>query len=449
MPAFEYTASDKTGAISKGTLEASDKGAASRALGSQGLFVLEIKPAAAGESAPPTPSSETPPVKPDPRPNYSRRSSPRPPERPRPAPVAKPEPRTEADGTSKSRWPFRPGWSPLHRAIYLRQLYVMFEAGIPIHSATAQLHDNEEYHSEVRRRLAEVPRDLQRGRLLSKSLERSGLFPNLILSSIKVGEESGRLGQILRNLSDGEERAVKLRRTLVSRLTYPIVVLLVMSLGLVVMGHVMSRVMLSLPGFKPESIPLLGLVTSVYQSPYFLPLCFLLASGLGALVWKTVHTPVWRLAAERFLFRVPVMGNLLIRLETNSVTSQLSLLLQAGIPLDRGLELCAEIVATETFRRSLRLAKEAIRSGSDVSEAFSVVGLFPDDVMALVAAGEMVGRLDQSLDKASEYCADQVERTLETALALIEPLLIGFLGVAIGTVLLCTFVPIFNSLQTL
>ena len=343
----------------------------------------------------------------------------------------------------------RAGWSALQRALYLRQLYVMFTAGIPIHTATELLTDNDEYRAEVRARLEEVPRDLQRGRLLSKSLQKSELFGRLVVSSVKVGEQTGRLDQVLKNLADGEENSVKLKRTLIAKLTYPLVVLLVMTLGLVILGHVMSRVIASLPGFKPEDVPLFGFINAVFQHAAFLPVCFALSLLSCGVCWKIWHTPHWRLGAERIFLSLPILGKVLTRVETNTVTGQLSLLIKAGIPLDRGIELCSDLVWTDTFRKALLQSRSEIRSGSEVGESLQALGLFPDDVLALVMAGEISGRLEASLERAASYCADQVERTIETALALLEPLLIGFLGIAIGAVLLCTFVPIFNTLQTL
>ena len=131
------------------------------------------------------------------------------------------------------------------------------------------------------------------------------------------------------------------------------------------------------------------------------------------------------------------------------MSSQLSLLLGAGLPIDRGLGLCSELVMTELYKRVLLSTQKELRNGSELAESLETSRLFPGDVVGLIAAGEQAGQLEESLAKASAYCADQVERTLETALALIEPLLIGFLGIAIGTVILCTFVPVFNNLQNL
>lgn len=340
-------------------------------------------------------------------------------------------------------------WPALQQALYLRQLTVMFSAGIPIHRAASVVSESDEHPPEVKNLLMEIPRDLERGRMLSKCLDKSGLFGRLVVSTVKLGEESGHLDRVLGQLADAKEESVRLRRTLVSRLTYPAVVLLAMSLGLVVMGHVMSQVMSSLPNFKPEDVPLFGLVNVILGSRAFLPVCLLIFAGLFALLRYILKNRELRMFCERKIFAIPVFGGVLRRLEASTVTRQLSLLLSAGLPIDRGMELCSELVFSECFRESLLQSQKALREGAELAECFKSSALFPDDVMALITAGEISGQLEDSLSRGAEYCADQVERSLETLLALIEPLMIGFLGITIGVVLLCTFVPVFNSLQTM
>ncbi len=419
-----------------------------------GLFVLEIKPAANAVKRP-VPADRSPPkldpparatrTQPD---NAPRKQTPR----VLPTVVSHASDKTPPSPREKSKPGFnfrRVTWTPLQRALYLRQLCAMFDAGIPLHKATELLSENPDYAPNLQELLDGIPRDLERGRMLSKSLEKSKLFSRLIVSSVSIGEQSGRLDQILAGLADGEEQSVKLKRTLISKLTYPFVVMIVMTIGLIVLGHVMSRVMASMPGFDPGSIPLFGIVTSFFQHPAFLPACFLLLAVIGMLSWKTYVTPSWRVVFEASVLNTPVLGKLLARVESNTITCQLSLLISAGIPIDRALELCSDLVWTELFRRALVTCKAEIRNGASISESFELSGLFPDDVLALLAAGEMSGALEKSLKKAADYCADQVERTLETALSLLEPLLIGTLGIAIGTVILCTFVPVFNQIQTM
>lgn len=434
MPVFEYTASDKSGSIHKGKVEAVSKAAASGALLARGLFLLELDKCSERPPQTEVSLSQT---------EQIRETATAP-----VVPQGLPK-RLEQPAQKAPKLKTRARFSPVQKALYLRQLHVLFGAGVPIHEAAEIVGSSREYSDRLQAKLRQVPSDLARGRLLSKSLERTGLFGKLVTASVRLGEESGRLHEILRALADSKEKSVRLRRTLISRLTYPCVVLAVMSTGLIVLGHVMSRVLASLPTRQKSNHAMFEFIQAFFAHPLFLPIVLGLLFALTALLRSGWKNPDLRLIGEQKLFRIPVLGALLKRLEANTITSQLSLLLSAGIPIIRCMELCADLVWTESFRRALLEARQALIDGYDLTQCFQQARLFPSDVLALLSAGEMSGTLEKSLSKASDYCSDQVERTLETALSLVEPLLVGLLGVIIGTILLCTFVPIFNSLQTL
>lgn len=439
MPLFDYTASDREGNLSHGQLEACDRLAASKLLAQRGLFVMGVTMAL----RPALPAQEFTP---------SERVACEPEEllKAKLESLAIDGEKTVAVASVKRTLTLpQRTWSAMDRALYLRQLQVMFQAGIPLYRAASILAEGKEYNLLVTAKLKEIPLDLERGRLLSKALERSGIFTPLIISSVRLGEESGRLDDILDALSDNEERAVQLKRSLISRLTYPAVVLVAMCGGLLVLGHVMSRAMASLPAFAETASPFLSLLNRVFQNAAFLPLLALLLALFGVGLRKLLQRHRSRLVIESALLALPVVSPLLRRLEANSVCGHLSLLIKAGLPIDRGLGLSADLVRTLSFRRALHATQQQVRDGEELGASLKASALFPDDVIALIHAGELAGSLEESLDTASSYCADQVERTLEAALAILEPLLIGFLGVAIGAVLILTFVPIFSTLKDL
>lgn len=436
MPLFDYTASDRAGALSHGQLEATDRIAASRVLTAQGLFVMGITVASkpAVKEAPPPEQDED--------------------DEELPLTNKLEAAKIEADSTvavgtvRKIKLPQR-SWSRMDRALYLRQLQLMFRAGIPLYRAAGVLAEGVEYNRGVMDKLKEIPRDLERGRSLSKCLQVSGLFSHLIIATVRLGEETGRLDAVLDALSNTEEKAVHLKRALVSRLTYPAVVMLAMSAGLLVMGHVMSRVMASIPALQKAGSPLILSITNTFQHRAFLPVVAVLLV-LSIAGWRRL----WRLHRSRLVIEhamlaFPVLGPLLKRLETNSVTGQLSLLIKSGLAMDRGLGLCSELVRTLSFRRALLCVQQEVRAGQELAASLKDKELFPEDVLALVQAGEISGSLEKSLDTAARYCSEQVERTLDSALAVIEPLLVGLMGIAIGAVLILTFVPIFSTLKDL
>ncbi len=450
MPLFDYTASDREGALSHGQIEAPDRQSASRELAKKGLFVLGVTPASRVALAPePEP---TPPPAPTIEPWQ---------DLPEKHPLRTKLEAEEIDDeatvavatvypTQEPRsWLPQRAWSRMDRALYLRQLQVMFSAGIPLYRSAAILAEGAEYNARTNEKLKEIPLDLERGRTLSRALLKSTLFSHLIVSSVRLGEESGQLDDILDALSTTEERAVALSRSLISRLTYPAVVLVAMSVGLLVLGHVMSRVMSSLPAFRDSAPTLITMVTSLYRNAAFLPLLALLMGLLIYAVYRLWKVPDIRVAVEIAFLKLPLVGPLIRRLEATGVTNHLALLIRAGLPLDRGLGLCASSVRTLVFRLALLQTQLDLRNGEELTTSLKQALLFPEDVLALVQVGELSGSLSDSLDIASRYCVEQVERTLEAALSILEPVLIGLMGIAVGAILLVTFVPIFNSLKDL
>ena len=149
------------------------------------------------------------------------------------------------------------------------------------------------------------------------------------------------------------------------------------------------------------------------------------------------------------MLKLPALGSLLKRVEATNVCNHLALTNRAGLPIDQGVTLCADSSHTLVFRLALRQTQIELRNGEELSTSLKKSSLFPEDVLALIQVGEIAGSLSKSLDHAARYCAEQVERTLESVLSVLEPLLIGLMGVAIGAVLLVTFVPIFDSVKNL
>lgn len=435
MPFFDYTASDREGVLSHGRVEAADRAAAGRLLAKRGLFVMGVVAAPAAPN--PTPTI------PDSSSSDDLRL------RARLEPAVIDDERTVAVGNLRRQGLQQRSWSQLDRALYLRQLQVMFAAGIPLYRAAAALAEGQERRPRVGAKLSAIPRDLERGRPLSGALEKSGLFTRVIVNSVRLGEESGRLSSILEALSETEERAVQLKRALVSRLTYPAVVLVAMVLGLMVLGHVMSDVMASLPTLQKSPPPVLGLLNRLFAHAAFLPTMLGACALLAVLLRRAWLRHRVRLPIEQAALSAPVLGPLLKRLESNSVSGHLALLLGAGLPLDQGLGFCADLVRTISFRQALQQAQQDLRNGEELAPCLKRAQLFPEDVLALIHAGEVAGSLEKSLANAARYCAEQVERTLESTLAVLEPLLIGLLGIAIGAVLILTFLPVFASLKDL
>lgn len=428
MPWFEYTGSDRQGQLQQGRLEAPDRASAGRQLAARGLFVLALVEPRTLPDIPTAPSVEESAAEPS------------------PSPARDSEATVSVGGHRPKAWRRQP-WSSWQRALYLRQMQVMLEAGIPLYRSARVLGSPESRGpSAVPTALTEVPRDLERGRPLSKALQRTGYFTPWMVASLRLAESSGQLDTILAALADTEERHLELRRAVLGRLAYPVLVLLLMSAGLVGLGHLMSRLSASLPASATS--PWLAGLQSLTQSPAVVPVTLLLGIVLGRSLQRLWRRHRSRLVLERAIFALPELGTLWHRWEAHLLTSHLRLLLKSGLPLDRGLGLVAEVQSSLTYRRALLETQRDLREGDELTRSWQRQRLLPRDVLALLSAGEASGKLEESLATASRYCSEQAERTLEQALSLLEPLMIAALGLVLGTVLLLTFGPLLAQLPT-
>ena len=423
MARFHYKASDLEGKISNGEIEAINGQEATKSLAQRQLFVVEIEKLS--DSSGIASKTETSVLSSRAKPNQIQDS---------PAP---PPPRS----TPKRR--FTQKFTLMERTLYLRQTAVMFTAGIPLHRCTSVLCAS--YPTKLQEQLKSIPKDLEKGRPLSRAFERSSLFNHLVVSAIKVGEESGNLDSILCTLADGEERRLKIGRSIVSRLTYPLTVLVILVLGVVVLAHFMADVMQSMVDQDTAAMSVLNLLVS----PYFLPGCLL----LGLLIWRAsilyIRQPRRRKKLERILLALPKVGRFIVCHETQILTGNLALLLKAGLPLNRCLGLCSDLVRTEHFKELLTDARLAITEGTTLSEALAQKGWLHQDVLSLIHCGEQSGKTELALEKVSEYSSETLERSLEALMSMLEPVMIAGLGLTLGLLLLFTFSPIIGAIGDL
>ncbi|MCA9790875.1 MAG: type II secretion system F family protein [Candidatus Eremiobacteraeota bacterium] len=422
MPTFSYVAAEKGGGIRKGSLQAASKAEAVKAIQAQGLMLMELKQELARMPAP----------KP--------KVTPPPPPKPKPVAAAKP-PEPQVPLT-------RPGWSLSERAIFLRQLASMFEAGIHLHRCLETL-CGQVHRPLAAQRLEVAVAALGQGTRLSTAMRGTGLFTPVQVGTVAVGEESGKLGQLLGDLAELEEREVNLYRKLVSQLTYPAVVLLCMLAALGVLGNIMGRVLASLPAVAESNTGLLGVVTGLMTNRLTM-LALLVLPGLvlyGCFrAWHSLEGREW---LERRLLLVPKFGDLLRRLEAARCCRMLGLLVASGLTIDRVMQLVSVSTPSPVARQALLGARESLRNGATLSQSLAGSGFFSPEVVHLTAAGEESGRLSTLLATVAEYSEMEVEHFLVALTALVEPVLMMVLGVAVGVIILATFAPVYQVLESL
>jgi general secretion pathway protein F len=304
---------------------------------------------------------------------------------------------------------------------------------------------------EVRSIVGQVADGVVEGRPLADAMARAPRsFPPLYRAMVSAGERSGTLPDILERQSALLERQAAMRSKLLSALAYPAILTLV-ALGVVaaLMIAVVPRVVEQFDDVG-QQLPLLTRIVialSNLLAGYWWAL--MLAGGaLAALFAFLLRRPDFRLAFDSLLLRLPFVGRLIRDLHAARMARTLSTMIGSRLPLIEGLRLTAATVVNRRLRAATEELVEAIRRGGSLSAALGRAGVFPPLLVYLAASGESAGRLELMLERAADYLEREFDAFTAAVLALLEPMIIVFLGVIVALIVLAILLPILQ-LQSL
>ena len=335
--------------------------------------------------------------------------------------------------------------------VFTRQLSTMLSAGIPMLEALEILGDQAESPG-FRFCLDRVVDDIRNGSDLSRALEEHPkCFTDIYVSMIRAGEVSGQIDVILTRLAEYLEASAHLRQEIKAAMTYPVVSLfLVIGIaGFLMMGIV--------PSFKPvfESleVPLPGITvvtmdTAIWMRDYWYVLIGgTVGSVIGFRMW--VKTKAGKRVWDKVVLRVPVFGNLFRKVALSRFARTFSTLIKSGVPILGAMEIVSATAGNSVIQDVVDEARDSVKQGDSLSEPFARSSIFPHMVTKMMAIGERSGALDSLLEKISEFYDQQVEAEVKGLTALIEPLMIAFMGLVVGGIVLAVFLPIFKLQEVL
>lgn len=401
MPAFEFQALDSAGRTHKGVLQGDTPKAVRQSLRDQGLMPLDV------------------------------------------VEVREQAPRREFKDL------FGRGISAADLSVLTRQWATLVRAGLPLDEALAALAE-QSGDVRARRMLVAVRSRLMEGRTLADSLaEFPETFPELFRSAVAAGEQSGKLDHVLERLAGFLEERRELSQRLVGALIYPALLTLVAAAIVTgLLAYVVPQVVGVFENLKQE-LPwptrvLLALSTFVrFGGPWMLATFVL--GGLGFRL--ALAKPAFRARWHALLMHVPLLGALLRAQDTARFARTLSIATAASVPLLEALRLGAATFSLLPLREALQAATARVREGGSLSRALAESGRFPPLLTRLVASGEKSGELEPMLDHAADLQEKQVQGRLSAFIAILEPLLIVFMGGAVLFMVLAILLPIFELNQ--
>lgn len=330
--------------------------------------------------------------------------------------------------------------------VFSRQLATMVDAGIPLVGALdilGEQMDNKAFGAVI---LA-LRNDVETGSSLSEAIARhKNIFSSLFVNMIKAGESSGMLDEILDRLAEYLEKTNSLQKKVKSALVYPAIVSgMAFCITLLLLLKVIPIFKTIFEGFGAQlPVPtMILLVISDTLRKYFL-IIFVVIAGLLFLVSKYIKTEKGRFKVDSILLGMPMFGILFRKVAISKFTRTLSTLIKSGVPILAALEIVGKTSGNKVVERAIDNVRANVREGENIAEPLMRSKVFPPMVVRMVSVGEQAGELEKMLSKIADFYDEQVDTAVSALTSIIEPLIIAFLGIVIGSIVICMFLPIFK-----
>ena len=336
-------------------------------------------------------------------------------------------------------------------AIFFRQFSVMIDAGLPLVQCLEILAANQE-NPAFQKSLTGVRVTVEGGSTLANAMRQyPKIFDDLTTNMVEAGETGGILDVILQRLATYVEKAVKLKSAVKSALIYPVSVI---SIAVLVVGALLKFVV---PIFEKLFAGLgvdLPLPTRIVigLSQFVGQFWWMAIIGLVAAVFalKQIRKDKkGKYITDSLLLKMPVVGVLLRKIAVARFTRTLGTLITSGVPILEGLSITARTSGNAVLEEALMKVRKSIEEGRTIVDPLKECGVFPNMVTQMIGVGEATGAMDNMLQKIADFYEDEVDAATKDLLTLLEPLMIAFLGVAVGGIVISLYMPLFSMIAKL
>ena len=335
---------------------------------------------------------------------------------------------------------------PKKLSIFTRQFSVMLDAGLPLVQCLEILGGQED-HKIFKKVIDDVRNDVEQGTSLAEAMKRHpGAFDNLYVNMIAAGEAGGILDIILQRLSGYIEKAVKLKNQVKSAMTYPIAVIViavgVVAIILLKVIPVFASMFASMGAQLPFLTRVVVQASNILQSYFGWVVALIIFLIVALREWhKTYHGAR---VLDRITLGIPILGMLMRKIAIARFCRTLATLTASGVPILDGLEITARTSGNTIIEDAIMSVRKAVEEGRTISQPLSETKVFPAMVCQMIAVGEQTGALDAMLSKIADFYEDEVDTAVSGLMKLIEPIMIVFLGVIIGTIVIAMYLPMFS-----
>jgi type IV pilus assembly protein PilC len=331
--------------------------------------------------------------------------------------------------------------------VFTRTFSTMIDAGLPIVQCLDMLSSQAE-NKHFGGILAKVKSDVESGKSLSESLAKHPkVFDDLFCNLVAAGEAGGILDLIFRRMATYLEKSAKLRRQVRGALVYPTAIVVV---GVLVMIIMMTFV---LPTFEtmfkdlgagslPAPTRVVLAISHFITGNALILIPLVVAAGFGLSAFK--RTTQGRYMWDNLMLKLPVLGNVVRKGAVARFTRTLGTLLASGVPILDAMDIVARTAGNAVISKGILYAREKVSQGMDIASPLLETAIFPPMVVQMIGVGEQTGAMDDMLQKIADFYEEEVDAAVAAMSAMLEPLILVFLGVGVGGMLIAMYLPIFD-----
>lgn len=343
---------------------------------------------------------------------------------------------------------------PRDLSVFCRQFVSITQAGVPMKEALQMLSEQTE-NKWLKRAISEVLLNVEKGNTLADSMRsQPDIFPPMLVNMVEAGEQSGSLEMAFSRMAVHFEKEAKLKATIKKATIYPII------LVIAAIGVIAVMLLFVIPIFidmfvdldiEMPAITMFVMNSSKWMTSHWYVVLAIIVGVVAAykLIYRTTQG---RLTIDRIKMKMPLFGKLTVKTACSQFARTMSTLLMSGISTIDALETTSKIVNNIHYTNAMLKAREEVMKGVPLSEPLEASGIFPPMVYHMTGIGEETGNVEEMLEKMADYYDEEVEMTTQSVLAAMEPIIILFMALIIGTLVIAVIWPIasmYNGLDNL
>jgi type IV pilus assembly protein PilC len=341
----------------------------------------------------------------------------------------------------------KPGPNTRDLVIFTRQFATMIDAGLPLVQCLT-IQGDQQPKAGFKETILTVKSDVEQGSTFADALgKHPRVFNDLYVNLVRAGEVGGILDTILTRLAVYMEKADALKRKVKGAMVYPATILVVsigvIALLLVKVIPVFKKMFEEMGGALPAPTQVVVDMSEFMQKWIVFILFGLAASVIGFFMARN-RVRGFRYRTDAIFLKLPIFGSLLRKVAVARFSRTLGTMISSGVPILEALDICARTAGNMVIEAALVKTRAAISEGRTIAEPLEASGVFPGMVVQMIAVGEATGAMDQMLNKIADFYDDEVDTAVAALTALLEPLMMVFLGGTVGGMLLAMYLPIFK-----